>query len=143
MDIDVENFFENLDFENMAYFFHITGAGNGSGIIKDGLYLADNKIWSTANELTPDLLTNINLFIKNRGNQVVSKNDEMVIIGCLKEELPYILQKIDTFYGNPYQYVIPSEYIIGYIDIKGKDSNYSIILNPMLADLYTSDGLMF
>ena len=143
MDIDVESFFENLDFENMAYFYHITGSGNGEGIIKEGLYLDDNKVWSTANELTPDMFNDINAFIKSRGNQVVSKNDEMVIIGCLKEELPYIVQKINTFYGNPYQYVIPSEYVIGYIDIKGKSSDYSIILNPMLADLYEPDGLMF
>ena len=38
MEMDVKVFFENLDFNDMAYFYHITGKGNGNNIMENGLF---------------------------------------------------------------------------------------------------------
>lgn len=50
----IKDFFENLDFAEMSYFYHITGAGNGEKINEEGLLMADPHLWSTTIEITPE-----------------------------------------------------------------------------------------
>lgn len=128
MEMDVQDFFENLDFNDMAYFYHITGKGNGNKIMENGLYMEDSKLSSTLNQLYLDNLDDVNKFIIRRGNQIARNNDEMVIIGCYKEDIPYLVKKESDYY------IISSENIIGYIEIDENNPSHTILLNPYYID---------
>lgn len=128
MEIDVQDFFENLDFEDMVYFYHITGKGNGNNIMENGLFMEDSKLSSTLNQLDIKEINKINEFIIKRGNQIAKHNDEMVIVGCYKEDVPYLVKKGDN------DYIILSENIIGYIEIDKYNDQHTIILNPYYVD---------
>ena len=126
--MDVQDFFENLDFEDMVYFYHITGKGNENNIMENGLFMEDSKLSSTLNQLDIKEINKINEFIIKRGNQIAKHNDEMVIVGCYKEDVPYLVKKGDN------DYIILSENIIGYIEIDEYNDQHTIILNPYYVD---------
>lgn len=134
MEIDAREFFENLDFDNMDYFYHITAAGNGRRIIEDGLYMEDFKLSSTTNMLTKELIEEIDEFLEKKGEQVTRKSEEMVIIACEKGDSEYLVQKRSGLSGNE-EYMILPENIIGYIDLL--NPNYNIVLNPYVAEDFT------
>lgn len=75
MELDAQVFFDNLDFEEMNYYFHITGQGQGKKIVENGLFMAESKLSSTLNELQPSELNNVDEFIVRRGNQIAKNNE--------------------------------------------------------------------
>ena len=124
MEMEAQDFFSNLDFDEMIYFYHITGKGNGKRIIENGLFMVDSKLSSTLNELKLTDLADVEDFIVKRGNQVLNNNDEMVIVGCYKEDVEHLVKKIKN------EFVIDSEYIVGYIEIDENNLFHTIIINP-------------
>ena len=133
MDISIIDFFSNLDFDNMKYFYHITEQGSGDKILEEGLLMADKHLWSTTIEITPEMIKDPYNFIKGERRNNIRNTDEMVIIGCEKEDIDYLVTKND-FYGwnqeEDANYIIPRDFIVGYIDMRSDDEDYSLILNP-------------
>ena len=133
MDISIIDFFSNLDFDNMKYFYHITEQGSGDKILEEGLLMADKHLWSTTIEITPEMIKDPYNFIKGESGNNIRNTDEMVIIGCEKEEIDYLVTKND-FYGwnqeEDANYIIPRDFIVDYIDMRSDDEDYSLILNP-------------
>ncbi len=133
MDISIIDFFSNLDFDNMKYFYHITEQGSGDKILEEGLLMADKHLWSTTIEITPEMIKDPYNFIKGERGNNIRNTDEMNIIGCEKEDIDYLVTKND-FYGwnqeEDANYIIPRDFIMGYIDMRSDDEDYSLILNP-------------
>ena len=133
MDISIIDFFSNLDFDNMKYFYHITEQGSGDKILEEGLLMADKHLWSTTIEITPEMIKDPYNFIKEERGNNIRNTDEMDIIGCEKEDIDYLVTKND-FYGwnqeEDANYIIPRDFIVGYIDMRSDDEDYSLILNP-------------
>ena len=132
MELDAQDFFDNLDFNEMVYYYHITGNGNGKKIMENGLYMEVGKLSSTLNELNNEFIDNIEEFIIKRGNQVTRNNSEMVIIGCYKDEVPFIIKKST----KNQEYVISPEYVIGYIQIDENKLSQTVIINPYHAEIF-------
>ena len=134
MEIDTKVFFVSLDFENMAYFYHVTGAGNGSLICENGLFMKEENIRT---RLFPDMLLDSDTFIKSERGHNLRDASEMVIIGCYKDDVDDLVRingENDSILWTDESssvYVIPSEFIIGYIDMKDLDRDFKIRLNPM------------
>ncbi len=135
MEIDARRFFKNLDFENMAYFYHITGAGNGELISEDGLFMKEHDLRTTTIRISADMLLDSDAFIKSEKGYNLRDASEMVIIGCYKDDVDDLVQinsddnSIVWTDESSSVYVIPSEFIIGYIDMKERDSDFKIRLN--------------
>ena len=66
---------------------------DGKKIMENGLYLEVDKLSSTLNELTSADIDDVEEFITKRGNQINENNQEMVIIGCCKDETPFLIKK--------------------------------------------------
>lgn len=66
MDISIIDFFSNLDFDNMKYFYHITEQGSGDKIFEEGLLMADKHLWSTTIEITPERLKTLITLLKKK-----------------------------------------------------------------------------
>lgn len=132
MELEAQNFFENLDFDEMNYYYHITGQGNGKKIMENGLYLEVDKLSSTLNELTSADIDDVEEFITKRGNQINENNQEMVIIGCCKDETPFLIKKSN----KSQDYVIASDFVIGYIQIDETSFSHSVIINPHYIEMF-------
>lgn len=128
----IKDFFENLDFAEMSYFYHITGAGNGEKINEEGLLMADPHLWSTTIEITPEMITDPHKFVSEEKGNNLRQTDEMVLIGCPKEDVEYLVAPNESLSWNAEEkadYVIPHDYIIGYIDMRNADEEFFITLN--------------
>lgn len=128
----IKDFFENLDFAEMSYFYHITGAGNGEKINEEGLLMADPHLWSTTIEITPEMITNPHKFVSEEKGNNLRQTDEMVLIGCPKEDVEYLVAPNESLSWNAEEkadYIIPRDYIIGYIDMRNADEEFFITLN--------------
>lgn len=141
MEESANNFFRELDFLNNAYFYHITGSGLGNEIMENGLLMESNNLISTTIRIDESMLNDIDNFIKNEHGHNVRETDEMVLIGCPIEDINRMVVNndyISEYWTSevPPKYIIPSEYIMGYIDMT--DDNYYVIKNPNYYDNYYS-----
>jgi hypothetical protein len=138
MDTELETFYESLDFESNDYFYHITGAGNGQRIIEEGLLVdgtnildVDNILFTTTIEIRQEEFPTYedfeSLVSENNGPSNIRDTSEMVIIVCPKEYNKRIVNNYDEYVNGTYfKGVIPSEYVLGYIDIARQD----VTINP-------------
>lgn len=134
MEFSVEELFDNLNFEEYDYFYHITGSGIGEHICNDGLLMVEKRLGSTTIEITPAMINDVQSFILNERCNSIRKTDEMVIISCPKDERNFLVQKNNYINGewvndNFPEYIIPSEYIMGYIDMRNNDDEFIFYQN--------------
>ena len=122
MEESVIEFFNDFDFDNMAYFYHITGSGIGEEICENGLLMENKDLISTTIRIKKDMLIDIDNFIINEHGNNIRETNEMVIIGCPIEDINHIVEK--------------NEYIMGYIDMT--EDEYYITKNPNYFENYYS-----
>lgn len=128
----MEELIENLDLEEMDYYYHITSKGFGMDIIANGLYMEENDLRSTTIKLPKDFLNDPETYCKREYQNGHIKRQEMVLIGCYKDEEGNLIEKSDIpkFVGEQkLSYLIRSENIIGYIDLE----TLNVIYNPEYA----------
>lgn len=132
----LQNLTNNIDREDISYYYHGAPSQDiAQKIIDDGLYMQYNDINRTAKkELSVSQILNYSY-----GHDQVGRH-AIVVIAVPKGENPVNInnnsnitvvgtgQGLSQFDFNP-QYIIPSEYIVGYIDKDAKqlivNSNYS------------------
>ena len=123
---ELQELMNSLDFENNSYFYHITGKGFGNDIINDGLYLENDDIRSTTIRIPQEMIDNPEDYCKKEYNNGIIKRQEMVLIGCDKDEEDYLITNADTWIGSDkFKYVIPNDYILGYIDLEDLTVTYN------------------
>ena len=132
----MEELIENLNLEEMNYYYHITSKGYGQEILENGLYMEENDLKSTTIELPQEFLDNPEEYCKSEYTNGLVKRQEMVIIGCHKGNEEYLIEKVDIpmFIGDQkLNYLIRSENILGYIDLE----TLNMIYNFEYMDNYT------
>jgi len=130
---ELQELIDNLDLEELDYYYHITGRGFGDKIIEEGLYLAEPDLKTTTIKLPQELLDDPLKYCKDEYANRLTKRNEMVIIGCYKDEGNDIIYPADIpkWKGDQdLNYLIRSENILGYIDL----SSFNVIYNPEYID---------
>jgi len=131
----MEKLIENLDLEEMDYYYHITSKGFGMDIIENGLYMEENDLRSTTIMLNEEFFKDPEGYCKREYKDGHVKRQEMVLIGCYKDEEESLVEKSDIpkFVGaQKLSYLIRSENILGYIDLE----TLNVIYNPEYAHGY-------
>ena len=117
---ELEELMNSLDFENNRYFYHVTGKGFADEILEEGLYIEDKRLDSTTIEIPKEMIEDPIKYCQDEYTDGLVKRQEMIIIGCEKGEENYLIMKSDIskWIGDQkLEYIIPSEYILGYIDL--------------------------
>jgi len=126
---ELQNLIDNLDLEELDYYYHITGRGFGDEIMSDGLYLEEPDLRTTTIKLPQELLDNPIEYCKGEYTNGITKRNEMVIIGCSKDEGNNIIIDADST-NQELRYLIRSENILGYIDLE----TFNVTYNPGYID---------
>lgn len=120
-----EKFDEITSLEDIKYFYHVTNM-DPSKICAQGLFLVENRLSSTTIEVPQEFKDNpVEYCTQERGNNY-RKDPSIIILGIPEENVEYAVVKN---YEEPIEwngeefpnYVIPSEYIIGYINTNDFD----------------------
>ena len=131
----MEELIENLDLEEMDYYYHITSKGFGMDIIENGLYMEENDLRSTTIMLDEEFFKDTEGYCRREHKDGHVKRQEMVLIGCYKDEGSSLVERTDIpkFVGDQkLGYLIRSENILGYIDLE----TLNVIYNPEYAHGY-------
>ena len=126
---ELQTLIDNLDLEELDYYYHITSRGFGDEIIEDGLYLEEPDLRTTTIRLEQDILDNLEEYCMGEYNDTLSKRQEMVLIGCPKGEGKFLIEETDVpriTESQKLNYLIRSENILGYIDLE----TLEVIYNP-------------
>ena len=138
----LQNLTNHADRQNISYYYHGAPSQNiAQKIMVEGLYMQYNDINRTAKKE----LSSVEILNYTYGHDQVGRH-AIVIIGVPKDKNPVNInnnnnitvvgtgQGLYQFEFNP-KYIIPSEYIVGYIDKDAKQ----LILNPNYSpDLLTT-----
>jgi len=125
---ELEELMNSLDFENNRYFYHITGRGFGNQIIEEGLSLEERDLRTTTIEIPIEMINDPITYCESEYVDGIVKRQEMVVIGCEKGEESYIVEESDVpkWIGDQkLEYIIPREYILGFIDLKTLNVTYN------------------
>jgi len=125
---DLNELVKNFDTENYKYFYHITEHGRGEQILEEGLFMENKHLYSTTIEVPDEMISAPNIYCKSEYCGRLNIREEMVIIECMKDEEKYLVKKGDKSIWNLNQsmkYVIPSEYILCYIDLENLEVTYN------------------
>ncbi len=123
-----DEFRELVSLDGMRYFYHVTNQ-DADKICNEGLYLVENRLDSTTIEIPQEFINDpINYCLQENGENY-RKNPNIILLGIPEEDVKYAVVKN---YNKPKGwnqdelplYVIPTNYIIGYID-----TNFNIITN--------------
>lgn len=123
-----DEFRELVSLDGMRYFYHVTNQ-NGDEICNDGLYLVDKRLDSTTIEIPQEFIDDpINYCLQENGENY-RKNPNIILLGIPEEDVKYAIVKNYDKPKNwnqdePPLYVIPANYVIGYIS-----NNFEIITN--------------
>lgn len=125
---ELENLFENLDYENNEYFYHVTGKGFSNQIMEEGLCLEDKNLDSTTIKFPEELIQDPCKYCKEEYRNGIVKRQEMVILGCPKGYDSYLVEESSypiEIGDNLYNYFVSKEYILGYVDLETLDVTYN------------------
>lgn len=141
---------EQLDYENNYYFYHETSTGCGASICEDGLFLsgfniinADNLLYTTAAPLTEDITKDeeqfVDFLLSEKQFSGIRQVTEIVVLGFPKDNLDFIVEPTNINFKNENtnNYVVNSQYVLGYVDLRREELN----LNPEYFEYY--DDLTF
>ena len=132
----INSFNELMNLDDMIYYYHVTNSDVDS-ILQNGLYMVEDKIYTTAIEVPIELKNNPIEYANNEQGMGYRKNANIVIIGIEKEYIDELI-KPTTYIPDgwthdiPPSYYIPSCYIAGYIDVENKD----FVLNENFNNIY-------
>ncbi|MBQ7140338.1 MAG: hypothetical protein IJO32_02410 [Bacilli bacterium] len=130
MDKDLEFIYEfknKVADEGMTYLYHVTDIRKCDSILENGLLMKEDKIYSTTIPINNEIISDPIGFIEEElNNNSVRIKNGIIIIGCPKEELENLVEdnynEIESWNEDfKANYVIPSEYIIGYINMNSKE----------------------
>lgn len=128
------------------YFYHITKV-NAEKILNEGLIVANPNWYQSFIEFDDVSINNINGIINNNeGGNVVGANYILIAGVYLDEDgnLPNFIRPLEEYdivdinwegVGNP-EYIVDSEYIMGYIDINTLELTINENAYVMSDDLY-------
>ena len=97
----MEELIENLNVEDMDYYYHITSKGFGADIIESGLYMEEKDLKSTTIKLNEDFFNNPEEYCKSEYKNGHVKRQEMVLISCYKGEEYNLINEV---YNPEYAY---------------------------------------
>ncbi len=126
---DLANSMKELEMEeDIEFYAHLTERANGISINEKGLEMEDNKLSSAANPIDERFYSEPEYYVDYcLGSPQTRKKDLMVIIASYKDEINSLVKN-----NSKGSYYIPSENIVGYVDIKDKyfvsnpNSDYSM-----------------
>ena len=126
---DLANSMKELEEEeDIEFYAHLTERTNGISINEKGLEMEDSKLSSAANPIDERFYSDPEYYVDYcLGSPQTRKKDLMVIIASYKDEINSLVKNNSK--GN---YYIPSENIVGYVDIMDKyfvsnhNSDYSM-----------------
>ena len=125
---NLNDLINNLDLEEFSYYYHITGKGYGDDIIEKGLYMEEDDLRTTTIAIPEEMINNPEEYCLSEYKNDIVKREEMVLIGCPKGDEGSLVKPIgyDNWIGNrQLNYIIRSENILGYIDLKTLDVTYN------------------
>lgn len=112
-----------LSYDDIEFFVHLTERENGHSICENGLYIDDNKLSSCVNPVLDSFYDDPEHYVDfELGNPQTRAKEIMVLIGCERDEESRLIKKNNN---GQSEYVIPSENVIGFVDLDSKyfDSN--------------------
>lgn len=126
---DLANSMKELEVEeDIEFYAHLTERKNGLSINEKGLEMDDGKLSSAANPIDERFYSEPEYYVDYcLGSPQTRKKDLMVIIASYKDEINSLVKN-----NSKGSYYIPSENIVGYVDIKDKyfvsnpNSDYSM-----------------
>lgn len=120
---DLRDVMSELACEDVEFFAHLTERENGHSICENGLYIDDNKLSSCVNPILDSFYEDPEHYIDYElGNPQTRGKEIMVLVGCEKDCENRLIRKNSN---GQSEFVIPSENILGFVDIDSKyfDSN--------------------
>ncbi len=126
---DLANSMKELEVEeDIEFYAHLTERANGISINEKGLEMEDSKLSSAANPIDERFYSDPEYYVDYcLGSPQTRKKDLMVIIASYKDEINSLVKN-----NSKGSYYIPSENIVGYVDIRDKyfvsnpNSDYSM-----------------
>lgn len=126
---DLANSMKELEEEeDIEFYAHLTERTNGISINEKGLEMEDSKLSSAANPIDERFYSDPEYYVDYcLGSPQTRKKDLMVIIASYKDEINSLVKN-----NSKGSYYIPSENIVGYVDIRDKyfvsnpNSDYSM-----------------
>lgn len=127
---------EELSYDEVEFFAHLTERDKESSIFEKGLYIDDNKLSSCANKVTDSFYEDAEHFIDYElGSPQTRDKEIMILIACQKDSEESLIERNDD---GESEYIIRSENIIGSVDLDTKyfdpnpNSEYSIGIGQIL-----------
>lgn len=120
---DLRDAMSELACDDVEFFAHLTERKNGYSICENGLYIDDNKLSSCVNPILDSFYEDPEHYIDYElGNPQTRGKEIMVLVGCEKDCENRLIRKNSN---GQSEFVIPSENILGFVDINSKyfDSN--------------------
>ena len=120
---DLRDAMSELSYDEVEFFAHLTERENGNSICENGLFIDDNKLSSCVNPVLESFYEDPEHYIDYElGSTQTRAKEIMVLIGCQVGEEKSLIRKNNDSKG---EYVIPSENVIGFVDLESKyfDSN--------------------
>ena len=126
---DLANSMKELEEEeDIEFYAHLTERANGISINEKGLEMEDSKLSSAANPIDERFYSDPEYYVDYcLGSPQTRKKDLTVIIASYKDEINSLVKN-----NSKGSYYIPSENIVGYVDIRDKyfvsnpNSDYSM-----------------
>ena len=120
---DLRDAMSELSYDEVEFFAHLTERENGNSICENGLFIDDNKLSSCVNPVLESFYEDPEHYIDYElGSPQTRAKEIMVLIGCQVGEEKSLIRKNND---SKVEYVIPSENVIGFVDLESKyfDSN--------------------
>ena len=127
---------EELSYDDVEFFAHLTERDKESSIFEKGLYIDDNKISSCANKVTDSFYEDPEHFIDYElGSPQTRGKEIMILIASQKDDESSLIERNDD---KESEYVIHPQNIIGSVDLDTKyfdpnpNSEYSVGIGQIL-----------
>ena len=125
--MNIEEFKKCFNFKENRYFYHITGEDRAEAVLEEGLLVdgtnildVDNILFTTAIEITPDMLSTFeeDILDEELHEDTLRGLSQMIIIGCSKDDVDYLVDKTEQYVdGVSYEGIIHPNNIMGYINL--------------------------
>ena len=121
---------------DMHYYYHVTNK-NCDSILENGLYMVEDKIYTTAISIPDEFWNNPIEFAKNEQGMFYRSDANIIIIGVDNNSINNFIETTNMIpdgweLDTPPLFYIPSRFIAGYIDVNDED----LILNDNFDNAY-------
>ena len=133
---DLRDAMSELSYDDIEFFAHLTERNNGNSICEDGLYIDDDKLSSCVNPILESFYEDPDHYVDfELGNPQTRAKEIMFLIGCEVGDENRLIKKNSN---GQSEFVIPSENILGFVDLDSKyfssnpNSMYSLSMGQNL-----------